>query len=469
MVKDEAPILPRLYESVWDVLDSYVLLDTGSSDNTIQLTKDFFERQGIPGHVYHVPWENFGESRTRSVQFGYGESEYLYLLDADYVHKDVDETWRQNKLTESHYEIKETGGSHYYRTHLVKSDRYAFYVGVTHEYVDSISPENKSSATRNRLDCFYIDHIGDGKNKTNKFRRDIMMLTKHLALTKNQMLRSRYCYYLGDSFFNLGQYQEAMDFYLKRISFGGFEEEVYFARQKVGLCKFYMNKPHLECFMHLLDSYIGRPQRLEALNHFVRICNEQGYYRLACAFGTLALRPLNWKDDYLFLDWDIHDWEYLHNLTNACAKVDEYAKIGDQCLKQIEHERLYPAEKQKLIDSTRKIVDAQLRKVSGNKKIYQYEVSKTSTQPFSNNLCVLPKENSRSQYTKVMQKVSEQIQKNKTFIEYVPYLVEAIRLGIDLGSASNVVGPLQILMQQCYTRKMWDWPTVITRGLMYRR
>jgi glycosyltransferase involved in cell wall biosynthesis len=41
IVKDEEKLLPQCLESIKDCVDEIVLVDTGSTDRTVQIAKDF--------------------------------------------------------------------------------------------------------------------------------------------------------------------------------------------------------------------------------------------------------------------------------------------------------------------------------------------------------------------------------------------------------------------------------------------
>jgi glycosyltransferase involved in cell wall biosynthesis len=60
IVKNEAKVLPRLFRSVKDYIDYYVIVDTGSTDQTIDLIQREMSAYGIEGEVHQREWVNFG-------------------------------------------------------------------------------------------------------------------------------------------------------------------------------------------------------------------------------------------------------------------------------------------------------------------------------------------------------------------------------------------------------------------------
>ena len=76
IVKNEERFLTDCLESVKDCVDEMILVDTGSSDNTVKIAESFGAK------VYHHPWENdFSKHRNQSI--GYANGEWILWLDAD--------------------------------------------------------------------------------------------------------------------------------------------------------------------------------------------------------------------------------------------------------------------------------------------------------------------------------------------------------------------------------------------------
>ena len=68
IVKDESHIIKECLESVSKIIDRYDITDTGSTDGTQDLIREFFEEKGIPGEVHQSDWKGFGKSRTESIE-----------------------------------------------------------------------------------------------------------------------------------------------------------------------------------------------------------------------------------------------------------------------------------------------------------------------------------------------------------------------------------------------------------------
>ena len=76
MVKNEEGVLQRMIDSVKDVVDEFIIVDTGSTDRTKEIIAKY-------GKVYEIPFENFVTTKNKSLDLATGE--YILFMDADEV------------------------------------------------------------------------------------------------------------------------------------------------------------------------------------------------------------------------------------------------------------------------------------------------------------------------------------------------------------------------------------------------
>ena len=78
IIRDEEEVLGRCLESVADLVDEIILVDTGSQDRTREIARHFTEK------VYEFPWiDDFAAARNFS--FSKASCDYCMWLDADDV------------------------------------------------------------------------------------------------------------------------------------------------------------------------------------------------------------------------------------------------------------------------------------------------------------------------------------------------------------------------------------------------
>ena len=85
IVKNEEKVLRRCLDSVKDLMDEIIIVDTGSTDRTKQIAKEYTEQ------IYDFQWtDDF--SAARNFSFSKATKEYIYVADADEM---LDEINRQ--------------------------------------------------------------------------------------------------------------------------------------------------------------------------------------------------------------------------------------------------------------------------------------------------------------------------------------------------------------------------------------
>ena len=87
-----------MLESVYPILDAYCVIDTGSTDDTIEIVEKFFKEKNIPGEVIQIPWVNFSDSRNKAITEGKRIINKLGFTDCHFFWADCDETLLINKL-----------------------------------------------------------------------------------------------------------------------------------------------------------------------------------------------------------------------------------------------------------------------------------------------------------------------------------------------------------------------------------
>ena len=83
IVKNESAIISRAIDSVIEVIDSWCIIDTSSSDDTIKIIKTKLSH--LPGEVISRPWVNFGHNRSEAYAEARKWGEWILLMDADMI------------------------------------------------------------------------------------------------------------------------------------------------------------------------------------------------------------------------------------------------------------------------------------------------------------------------------------------------------------------------------------------------
>jgi len=321
IVKNEEKVILRLLNSVVKYIDTYCICDTGSTDNTVKVIRDFFTGHNIEGKIVFEPFQDFGYNRTFAMKecLNVKNADYLLLLDADMVLQiDPKFTPEMFKQYIANYDViylfQGSDKLCYKNVRVVKNKNTFSYWGVTHEYV-------KVEDNNARYGCFdkenvFINDIGDGGAKADKFIRDIKLLKAGLEKEPNN---DRYTFYLANSYKDLQRYDEAIEQYLNRIRIGGWFEEVWFSYYNIGHC--YRAKNDMVNAIHYwMEAYNFFPDRIENLYEITGHYRNEGKNKLAYAFFALADKQRRKysdrrKVDYLFVQKDVYDYKLDYEMT----------------------------------------------------------------------------------------------------------------------------------------------------------
>jgi len=335
IVKNESKIITRLLDSVLPMVDYYCICDTGSTDDTVDIITTFFEKHKIEGKITNEPFRDFAYNRTYSLhQCSDIPAEYLLLLDADMVLdtsniKDMDEF--KNSLTLDGYHVFQGTDSYFYRNiRILKNDPSFSYWGVTHEYVKF--PEFSETDIIEKS-VLFINDIGDGGSKVDKFERDIRLLKKGLEDLPND---PRYTFYLANSYRDAGQHENAIEKYKKRIEIGGWVEEVWYSFYSIGCCYRNLNDMPNAIF-YWIEGYEKIPDRLENLYEIIKYYRENSKNKISNIFCEFAKYELKKKTnfDHLFLQNDIYSYKIDYEDSINGYYVNPHKDMRISCMKVI--------------------------------------------------------------------------------------------------------------------------------------
>lgn len=317
MIKNESRILERCLKALEGIVDAFCICDTGSTDNTVEIANEFLKTH--PGNVSVVPWKNFGFNRTASFKCACEylisekydlENTYGLLLDADMVF--VPGKLREQKLTQPGYSMIQCNGNlEYSNCRLIRMDKEAICKGVTHEYWDV-------ECTFLPKTICYIDDRNDGGCKSDKFIRDLELLQQGIL---DEPQNARYLFYLAQTYHSLGQWEKAIEYYKKRISAGGWYEEVWYSHYMIAQT-YLILKNEIKFEEWMLKAYKFHPRRSEGIYKLTRYFREQGQQYKAYHYMKLG-KSISLPNDALFIEKDVYDYLFDYEKTILDYYVDK--------------------------------------------------------------------------------------------------------------------------------------------------
>jgi glycosyltransferase involved in cell wall biosynthesis len=324
IVKNEAEVIERCLESVKDLIDYWVIVDTGSSDNTPKIIKNYLK--DIPGKLHFRPWKNFAHNRNEAFGLAQGKADYILLMDADDVlefsadanlpdlTKDLYLMWRGNKSFS------------YHRPQIIKSNKPWKWIGVTHEYLGCSEPY-----TTDLLENVRYITKDDGASSVDpqKFYRNITLLEEGL---KKEPDNTRYTFYLAESFRAAGEKAKALEWYQKVVDMGGWDQEIFWSLLQIGHHLKYLGLPLDLVVKSYKRALEYRPHRIEPTYYLAEIYNQMGEY--GKAYSCLKARewaPKAPEKDALFNEDWIADYGLLFQLSISAYYLGHYQEALEAC------------------------------------------------------------------------------------------------------------------------------------------
>jgi len=323
MIKNEEKIIRRCIERALTIADAICISDTGSTDGTLAILKEYLPSLNIPATVFCHDWRNFGHNRTLSFKAAQEfcktlkwDPEFTHglLLDADMKFVMTDR-FDKNALSANGYRlIQKSGNLEYYNTRFVKLGHPWTCVGVTHEYWDGSATEN--------LTTVYIDDVGDGGCKADKFPRDEKLLRQGLT---DDPANVRYMFYLAQTLKDLKRIDEAIDMYKQRVAAGGWHEEIWYSMYQIS--RLYSEKENwVEMEYWGQKAYDFNKGRAESLYYLTRIFRERSQHFKAWHYMLLG-KSIPKTTDLLFIETPVYEhlFDYERTILNYYIQPDKRA------------------------------------------------------------------------------------------------------------------------------------------------
>ena len=345
IVKNETKLIRRCLESVLPLVDYILVVDTGSTDGTQQMIRDFLTEKKIAGVVIDEPWRDFAWNRSfalaklREVD----GIDYAMVIDADdtlEIDAGFDSRGFKAKLAADFYDVPVRHGSIAHHRPQLFSNRLPFsFKGVLHEYLEVPPGDLK----RETLTGFAVRASTGGARSENprKYQDDAAVLEGALATETNAFLISRYTFYLAQSYRDCGQKEKALANYLKRLELGHWIEEIYVSLFEAGNLMAALDYPFDDVIATWERASKLVPGRAEALHAASRYCREKGKNIEGTEFGR---RGIDLKQpNGLFVQPWVYDYGILDEFAINAYWAGHYRESLDACLKLLASNKLPPS------------------------------------------------------------------------------------------------------------------------------
>ena len=308
IVKDEAHIIEKTFDNLLSHIsfDYWVICDTGSTDGTQDLIKNYFAKKGIRGEVVQHKWRDFGYNRTEALKAAFKKADYILIFDADdSIHGNF---VLPPKLSKDFYKLQFGKGFTYYRPLLITAQKPTSFIGVLHEFLKL----NEGNPTEENIPGnYYVEsgRLGNRSKAGDKYLKDALILKAAYEeeVRTGGDLTNRYAFYCGQSFKDCGKVDDAIEWYsLVADKLNSWVQERYYSCVTLG--HLYKQKGNTEkALEYYLKSDVFDRERKEGVIYACEVLKDKGLHMLV---SLLYEKHQNYERnprDKLFMHRDIYD------------------------------------------------------------------------------------------------------------------------------------------------------------------
>jgi hypothetical protein len=339
MVKNEALVIEETLQPFFEAgIQHYLIFDTGSTDGTVSLTLELFEKYNIKhGHVVEKPFVDFAISRNQALQAAeeiFPHANFFFMIDAEWYVKNVPglitfcKAYKNSKEDLFHVRLGRQDYKNYI-PRLFKAHKGICFCGAVHEYINKI-------ATIKVPDDSYIywnpSRLGVEKSRQRWYRDCDLLLKEHDKNPED----ARTVFYLAQSYDCLNNFEQARYWYEKRCEMIGFHEETYMAHIRVAQA--YRNLDNWpKALFYFIRAYSLNPRRVEPLICLADYYLKQNNFAVSYMFALQAVKVEQSSDYVLFINQVDYDYTRYDILGIVAWYVGEYEEGKKAVLKALEH------------------------------------------------------------------------------------------------------------------------------------
>lgn len=335
MVKNEAISMQMTLEPYLKAgMDSFLILDTGSTDNTIAITKELFEQHKVKnGYIEEQPFVDFATSRNYAIACAekrFPEADFFLMIDAEWYLHNVKGLLRfceeQKKGQSKAFSVRMINpGMDFCQARLFRARCNVRFVGAVHEVLNEYSRVCAPSDT-----YFEYRTTEQGREKTRiRWLRDRDLLLKEYAKDPDA---PRTTFYLAQTYDCLDDVENACIYYKLRTALEGWDEENFITRYRLG--QVYERRGMWDLALrYYLEAFTLRPTRAEPLVRIASYYLWKKNYTVSFLFAQPAAAIKYPKTDVLFIEKDLYDFTRFDVLGQSAWYVGEFA-LGEAAVRK---------------------------------------------------------------------------------------------------------------------------------------
>ena len=334
IVKDEVSTITRTLLTAKPFIDRWIILDTGSTDGTQDVIRRALE--GVPGEMFEEPFVDFSTSRNRALDLAGTVTPFVMWLDADdelmngpVLRAFLEQVHPLQSADHEAYFLRVDMGIRFDSPRVVRTTAGWRFEGVVHEIL--VHPNRPPPV--HRVPNVFIRHQAsyDSCERSRKrWEHDVILLSEAVRRDPGN---TRSAFYLAQTYLWLERYDLASLAYKRRITLGGWAEEVYESKMSLARIATALHAPWAEIQQLYLDAHSFAPHRAEPLYAIALHYNGTGEHALTFIFARRGYEiPLPTKDT-LFVDEEVYSWKMADLVGTSAYWIQEFA-VGELAARQ---------------------------------------------------------------------------------------------------------------------------------------
>lgn len=317
IVRDESAVIDRVLKKMLPLVDTWVIVDTGSKDDTMDKIRKVSREMGKPsGHLHERTWRNFGDNRSELMELCNGTADWVLMCDADdYV------TGGQlpplDRKFAGYYVFLEEGGNMMHRRVQIMNivDHQWRYKMAVHEYPyrPKHDPPAQDDLAQIPLPFKMVARREGARSRDpQKYLKDARMLQEQLNHDPHVDVPRGY-FYLAQSFRDARKPKEAIKYYKKREEMvSTWAEERYVSALNLVL----LHTSIEDKMKYGWRAMTHNNRRKEATYYILKFARENNIWRedlYAMGFACKDNKPD--PEGMLFLETDAYSWRFWDELS----------------------------------------------------------------------------------------------------------------------------------------------------------
>lgn len=300
------------------------IYDTGSEDGTQQKAQELSERVIVGSGKF----TNFAQARNDAHDWVITQGSINWILWLDANDEIVGSVPEPSDNYDSYQICQEwfPGPIKFYNSRLFKLTAETRWFGYVHEWI-KLSPGSRSSKWPSNQFTISQNRLQNSESSKARWHKDVELL---LQQVEDEPQESRYYFYLGRAYKDIGNNIEAKKWLEKRLEFKCFPEERFWA-------KYYIAEIEPDWNDRAVGFIAAFEEcgRIEALMAAGKLYNEHAQWQRAFMVLNTAAALEFPDNDVLFVHRDDYDYLRWHLLGICAYYVKQFAIGKDACLKAI--------------------------------------------------------------------------------------------------------------------------------------